>query len=680
MDHTSSRKLVAILFADIAGYTAMMQKDEEKGMQVLNRFQDVLEVTLPKYGGETIKNYGDSSICIFSSTTGAVKCAKELQEIFRGDIKVPLRIGLHEGDVILKDGDVYGDAINIASRIESMGIPGNILVSKSLYNKVKNQQGLEFTSLGKFNCKNIDDSLEVYALSNDGFPVPKRRNLEGKFKDPRSKFSNWSKILFPIILLGVMFIYYQQSIREDDNDSEDPFTYQNSIAVLPFKDLSLGSKVDFLGEGIAANIISLLSKVPKLKVIGSNSSFLLADQALDNIKIADTLDVEYILEGNLVNENDILILNVNLVDGKNGEIVWSRSVQDSIQKFSRSNLSLVSRLCNEMKVSVEEASLQSNVESSRIETYLLYAKANYLWSMDYNNRPILINSMDKCLEIDSNYLPCLSLDCIFSYDSTEMEAIVQKMNNIDSTSVHSIWTTAYFHYFLHKDLESGYRLLDKLLKEKNLSVLHYSSAAYNIGFFDVNTGLMHLKRALDIDPLHVWNYHNLFTLSMFNSEYEKALEYLDIFDQISDNKQMINWYFSIIYNALGQHDKAMTYIDKLPKESYESHTSYLDKAYTLYKQGKIDEGNKMRRKILDLDSTGFVSVFPTFFAACEVAKGNKDEAFKYLNTALKVKGVHLYNAFYITWAKYHPYLRPLHDDPRWDQFLKDAGFPETDGY
>lgn len=176
------RQLKAILFADIVGYTAMMQSDEQNSMHRLRQYQSILTEKVHDYEGEVVKNYGDGSLCIFSSVLSAVQCAKEVQLVLQEEPKVPLRIGIHLGDVMYESNDIYGNAINIASRIESMGVPGSILMSHEIYKKLKNQTALNFTALGSFDFKNVEEPMQVYALSNEGLTVPDVNTIQGKFK------------------------------------------------------------------------------------------------------------------------------------------------------------------------------------------------------------------------------------------------------------------------------------------------------------------------------------------------------------------------------------------------------------------------------------------------------------------------------------------------------------------
>ncbi|TNE52030.1 MAG: hypothetical protein EP344_15940 [Bacteroidetes bacterium] len=196
------RKLAAIMFTDIVGYSAMMQKDEATALEAVNRYQDVLEDSVKKYHGELLHYYGDGSLCIFSSTLNAVKAAMEIQISLKEEPAVPLRVGLHIGEVSFEDGKVLGDGINIASRIESMGQPGTVMFSQNVYEKIRNRQEFQVQSLGSFRFKNIREPLEVYALSNPGFPVPKRSSLRGKLAQDKTFWRRMAVLVLVAAVFG----------------------------------------------------------------------------------------------------------------------------------------------------------------------------------------------------------------------------------------------------------------------------------------------------------------------------------------------------------------------------------------------------------------------------------------------------------------------------------------------
>ena len=184
-DHPK-RKLSAILFTDIVGYSAMMQENEAKGLKVVNRFRELLESFVPKHNGELVQYYGDGSLSIFESSIDAMHCAKTIQEKSQIPITVPLKMGLHVGDIVFQDGTIYGDGVNIASRIESLGIAKSILFSERMILDLKSHPELTWTSLGKFHFKNIENPMEVCALTMEGLEVPNPDQIDGKLESSGS--------------------------------------------------------------------------------------------------------------------------------------------------------------------------------------------------------------------------------------------------------------------------------------------------------------------------------------------------------------------------------------------------------------------------------------------------------------------------------------------------------------
>src|SRR5258705_3398470 len=151
------RRLAAILFTDIVGSTSMMQKDEQAALSVNKRYVAVLKEFVLSHDGEILNDFGDGSLCIFHSITEALRCATEMQKQFQLEPKVPLRIGLHIGEIFFEDGKVFGDAVNVASRIQSLGITNSIIFSSEINGKIKNQQEFKSVSVGKFHFKNVDE-------------------------------------------------------------------------------------------------------------------------------------------------------------------------------------------------------------------------------------------------------------------------------------------------------------------------------------------------------------------------------------------------------------------------------------------------------------------------------------------------------------------------------------------
>lgn len=179
-----SRKLSSIAFADIAGYTAMMQADERNALRVLDAFREVLEEEMALHEGKIIQFFGDGCLLAFDSALNGLHAATSLQQRFQLK-EIPVRIGMHLGDVVFKNNNAFGDGVNVASRVESLAIPGAVLISKSLYDQVRNKTEFSLQSLGAFQFKNVAEKMEVFAVANEGFTVPRPEEMRGKLEIPK---------------------------------------------------------------------------------------------------------------------------------------------------------------------------------------------------------------------------------------------------------------------------------------------------------------------------------------------------------------------------------------------------------------------------------------------------------------------------------------------------------------
>jgi class 3 adenylate cyclase/dienelactone hydrolase len=220
MSKEQKRRLAVIMFSDIVGYTAMMQKDEANTLEKVERYKSVHKRLTHQFDGKILKFLGDGCLTIFESVIEAVSCALEIQKELLKSPKVPIRIGIHIGEVVFSDDDVYGDGINITSRIQNLGTPGSILFSLDVYEKIKNHPEFKAVYLGKRSLKNVIVSLDLYALSNNGLSVPVKEDQQEIASLPIDKdniksifIKSWLRPtligllgLILIILIGYYFI------------------------------------------------------------------------------------------------------------------------------------------------------------------------------------------------------------------------------------------------------------------------------------------------------------------------------------------------------------------------------------------------------------------------------------------------------------------------------------------
>jgi len=374
---TSRHRLAAILFADIKGYSALMEDSETNAMLVLDRYQEILEEKATLYNGEIVKSYGDGSLLLFTSTLDAVDCAIEMQTAFREEPVVPLRIGIHVGEVIDKGEDIFGNAVNIASRIESMGVAGGILFSGNVYEKIKNKDQYSIEAYGTREFHNIEEPLDIYAISNPGFQLPDKNNIQGKLKQKDS--SKKSVLIGALVVLGLLI---STSFLFRDYFKADPIPIvqgsKKSIAVLPFESLSTEQENQYFTDGMHDDLLTYLSKSKLLKVISRSSVTRLKDTDRSVDEIAELLDVTHLMEGSVRRIGNQVRINVQLVDALSDNNLWAENYEiDSVT--TKNILQVQSDIAEKISNSLVQSVFSPGETSLPVEyTDNLDAYENYL--------------------------------------------------------------------------------------------------------------------------------------------------------------------------------------------------------------------------------------------------------------------------------------------------------------
>ena len=176
------RQLATIVFIDLVGYTASMQKNETQTLKMLDQFERSLQSSLDSYAGRMVNNYGDGFLLLFDSASQASRYCLQLQ-LTCIEQSIPTKMAVHLGDVVIRNDNAFGDGINLASRIESLGIAGSILLSRTVRDQIKNKQDFSLQHMGSFNFKNVSEPMDIYAISNEGLVTPQPFELKGKTKE-----------------------------------------------------------------------------------------------------------------------------------------------------------------------------------------------------------------------------------------------------------------------------------------------------------------------------------------------------------------------------------------------------------------------------------------------------------------------------------------------------------------
>jgi len=395
---SQTRQLAAILFTDIAGYTAMMQKDEESAVKMVKHHRAVLEKTVEEFEGNLIEFYGDGSLCIFTSVTKAMLCAVSIQLQMQREPLVPLRIGVHIGEVIYEDGKIMGDGVNIAARIQSLGLPGSILFSREVFDKIRNHSEFKTVYLGQFHLKNVTEPMEVSALANDGLTVPPKEKIEGRITDavPKKNYKTHLKWAVALIIGLVLWAVFMPGLFKNNNI----FTGSDkSIAVLPFVNMSGNKEQEYFSDGITEDIITQLSKIAGLKVISRTSVMEYKSNQKNIKKIADELGVATILEGSVRKEGDKLRITAQLIDAQNDQHIWSETYDRDASEVLAIQSEVAQHIANALnvKLTTEEGKRIDEKATDNVEAYDIYLRAKRL--------PFLqrVDTLLKALQKDSSF-------------------------------------------------------------------------------------------------------------------------------------------------------------------------------------------------------------------------------------------------------------------------------------
>jgi TolB-like protein/class 3 adenylate cyclase/Flp pilus assembly protein TadD len=309
------RKIVAILAADVAGYSRLAGTDEERTLARLRALRsDLVDPTIAVHKGRVVKRTGDGALVEFSSVVDAVRCAIEVQNgmVERNaglppERRIDFRIGIHLGDVVEEsDGDLMGDSVNIAARLEGIAEPGGICVSSSAYDQVRGKVAVEFADLGEQSLKNIARPVRAYAVAGDG---------------PRQ-----AALPMPSVLRAPSL----------------------SIVVLPFANIGGDSEQEYFVDGVTESLTTDLSRMIGSFVIGRNTAFTYKGKHVDLKRVGQELGVRYVLEGSVQRSGNRMRVNVQLIDSETGNHLWAERFDKPVADLFDMQDEIVARLANQL--------------------------------------------------------------------------------------------------------------------------------------------------------------------------------------------------------------------------------------------------------------------------------------------------------------------------------------------
>jgi adenylate cyclase len=366
---SETRKIAAILVSDVVGYSRLAGADEERILARLRALRsDLIDPTISVHHGRIVKRTGDGSIIEFRSVVDAVRCALEVQHTMvernagvAVDKRIEFRIGIHLGDVVEEiDGDLMGDGVNIAARLEGICEPGAICLSEDAYRQVKGRLDLAVADLGPTQLKNIAEPIRVYSL-RVGVPVQAKPAMPtGPPATPKKRLAlaplaaGIAALIIIIIAAGAW--YFLAGGR-----STPPVAARLSIVVLPFANLSNDPAQDYFADGVTENLTTELSRLHNSFVIARNTAFTFKGKSLDAKAIGKELGVRYVLEGSVQRDANRVRVNAQLIDAETGAHLWADRFDEDVVDLFKLQDEVVARLARALQVELVNAEAQRSL-------------------------------------------------------------------------------------------------------------------------------------------------------------------------------------------------------------------------------------------------------------------------------------------------------------------------------
>jgi class 3 adenylate cyclase/TolB-like protein len=443
-------QLAAIMFTDIQGYTALMQRDETKAIEFRNRHREVFNSITKKFNGRILQYYGDGTLSTFSSANDAVRCGIEMQLAFRKEPQIPVRIGIHTGDIIVGKDEIIGDGVNIASRIESLATAGSVFISEKVYDEVKNQSGIQTASMGIYELKNVDKPMEVFAIANPGLELPGKDKVTGKVKNnllPEISKSmskkNRIRIKWALILLAVAslaYVIYTAGIFNINSQaitSPEQTIREKSIAVLPFINDSNDSTNVYFINGLMESTLNNLQKIKDLRVISRTSVEKYRNNPKTIPEIARELDANYFVEGSGQKIGNQILLNVQLIDARSDQHLWSEQYSRELKDIFKLQMEVAKSIADEIEVIItpDEIERISKPPTEDLIAYDYFLKGRDLMNrLDRDSIRKAIPYFEKAVEQDPGFARAYAAMTIAYYFMDEGHAEKRYTDRINELS------------------------------------------------------------------------------------------------------------------------------------------------------------------------------------------------------------------------------------------------------
>src|SRR2546425_2126206 len=606
------------MFTDMVGYTALGQRNESLSLALVEEQRRLIRSILSKHNGREVKTIGDAFLVEFLSAMDAVRCAYDIQRTTREfnisepvEHKLHLRIGVHLGDVVESQGDISGDAVNIASRIEPLAEDGGVCLTRQVYDHVQNKFELPLTSLGPKSLKNVSSSMEVY------------------------------KMVMPWDATG--------TVSSGEHDAR-------RIAILPFANISPDIADEYFSDGMTDELISVLSKIKGLRVVARTSAMRFKGEKATAGRIGQELKVGSLIEGSVRKAKNRVRIAVQLVNTQSEEQLWAETYDRDLQNVFSVQTDIAQQVAGalELRLGVRESSALKQQQTQNSEAYAFYLKGRYHWNSRAENQVNrAIKYFEEAIGRDPKYAlayvglaDCHSVLGFYGYRRPSVvfpraKELAEKALSLDDSlaEAHASLGSPLMQYYF--DWKRAASELDRALElNPSYATAHMWRATHHTALGRFNDALAEVRRAIELDPLSMIILTDMGKDLYLARRYDEAIDQYKKSLQVDANFAIAHKGLAEVYVQKGMNDEAVEEIEKAIKLSGRSIFILDDLGYIYARAGKRDDAMKM---LEDLDRIAADEYVPAY---CRVvfyaALGDKEKALTWLEKAYEKRSFLVY--------------------------------------
>ena len=636
------RQLAAIMFTDIVGYTALMGDDEQKAFEILKQNREMQKPLIEKFKGRWIKEIGDAVLASFSTVTDAVLCAMEIQHLSQQFPDLQLRIGIHQGEVVFENEDVFGDGVNIASRIQSIAKPGGIYISESVHNNISNKQGIDTRFIKQETLKNVKAPVNIYEV------IINTEALQLKMKE---------------------------------NIQNSP---AKSIAILPFINMSNDPEQEYFSDGIAEEILNSLAHVKDLKVAGRTSSYQFKGKNIDLREVGDKLGVSTVLEGSVRKQGNHLRISAQLINVEDGFQMWSERYDRDLDDIFVIQDEIAFTITEKLKITLldTERAFIKKTPTVNKDAYDNYLRGRFFWKKRGSGLRKGLEYFLLAAEIDPLFAPAhagiadsYSLLAFYSvippHDAMpKAKKAAETAIDLDESLVEA-WTSLAFISMLYDwDWDAAKMQFKKAFSINNNYAPTHDWYSTFLSWVENKTdeAVKESTRAAELEPLVAISYNLLANTLLGAGRFNDAVNASQTAVELEANSFLAHWFLGVSYIGIEKYAEAIealqTAVHLSGRHSWP--LGELCNAYAL--TGKTQEAQEILDELIERSKTEFISGMFLFIPA--YALKQYDLAFEFLERGFEQRDGTLPG------CRAWPGFAPMKNDPRFREMIKRMNFPE----